>query len=177
MSEFGRLLRLDEVGTAPVRRRIEADGAELQAVAARLGLTGLDSLVAELSARRTAAGIEVAGRVDAQAVQACALTGLPVPARVSEAIHVRFVAGVAPAAEELELAEADLDILPLEGGFIELGELAVQTLALALPPFPNAEGPEADAIRALLLSEEDAAAVAEADRRAASPFAALARNS
>lgn len=178
MSEFARPVRLDEIGTAPATRRIAADAPERAAVAARLGLLELARLEAGASVRRVTQGVEVTGEVEADATQACVLTGLPVPARVREPFSLRFVAGAAaaPGADDIELADADLDLLPLDGGAIDLGEVAVQTLALALPAFPRAHGPEAEAARALLLSEEEAAAQAEADRRAASPFAALARN-
>ena len=47
----------------------------------------------------------------------------------------------------MELAEGELDIVPYEGGAIDLGEAAAQTLVLALDPWPRA--PDADvALRA-----------------------------
>lgn len=175
MSEFARPVRLDEIGAVPVARHIAAGAAERAAVAQRLGLLQLGRLAAALHVRRIAGGVAVAGQVEAEGAQACALTGLPVPARIAEPVDVRFLAGAAPIAQDIELATDDLDTLPLEGSAVDLGELAVQTLALALPPFPRATGPEAEAARALLLSEEEAAARVEADRCAASPFAGLAR--
>lgn len=175
MSEFARPLRLDETGATPVVRGIEAGVDERLAISARLGLLSLDQLAARFRAWRVAGGLAVEGEVEADAAQACGLTGLPVPARVREPVAVRFIAEALPAGDEIELEASQLDTLPLEGGSVDLGELAVQTLALALPAFPRAEGPEAEAARAHLLTEEEAAALSEADRRAASPFARLAR--
>src|SRR3546814_12887337 len=71
---------------------------------------------------------------------------------------------VTEAEEEVEIDSADCDILPLEGDRADLGEAAVQTLSLALDPFPR--HPDADRILVEkgVLSEEQAG-----------PFAALAK--
>src|SRR3546814_12223240 len=73
---------------------------------------------------------------------------------------------VTEAEEEVEIDSADCDILPLEGDRADLGEAAVQTLSLALDPFPR--HPDADRILVEkgVLSEEQAG-----------PFEALARRS
>ena len=55
--------------------------------------------------------------------------------------------------------------MPLEGGAIDLGEAAAETMALALDPFPRAAGAEAALRAAGVLSEEEA--------RPANAFAAL----
>ncbi|MFN3288489.1 MAG: DUF177 domain-containing protein, partial [Sphingomonadaceae bacterium] len=86
MSEFARPLRVDETGAAPVVRAIEAGAEERQAIAARLDLLTLDRLAARLRAWRIAGGLAVEGEVEADAAQACGLTGLPVPAHVREPV-------------------------------------------------------------------------------------------
>ena len=100
-------------------------------------------------------------------VQACAATDLPVPAAIVEPFDLRFLRDVdAPVGEdeEIEIGSEDLDLLPLEGDRVDLGEAAVQTLSLALDPFPR--HPDADRILAEkgVLSEDTAG-----------PFAALAK--
>src|SRR3546814_12300017 len=90
-----------------------------------------------------------------------------VPAASAEPFDLRILRdGDAPVGEEeeIEIGSDDLDLLPLEGDRIDLGEAAVQTLSLALDPFPR--HPDADRILAQkgVLSEE-----------AAGPFAALAK--
>jgi hypothetical protein len=105
--------------------------------------------------------------VQAKVVQACAATDLPVPATIVEPFDLRFLRDVdAPVGEdeEIEIGSEDLDLLPLEGDRADLGEAAVQTLSLALDPFPR--HPDADRILAEkgVLSEG-----------AAGPFAALAK--
>ena len=146
---------------------LEADAGQLAAIATRLGLIALDAFVTKADVRAIAGGIAVTGEVTADIVQSCAATDLPVPAKIRELFDLRFIRdadSVAVDEEEIELADADCDVLPLEGERIDLGEAAVQTLSLALDPFPR--HPDADRILAEkgVLSEEQAG-----------PFAALAK--
>ncbi|MGR4890511.1 YceD family protein [Sphingopyxis sp. LARHCG72] len=146
---------------------VEADADARKAIARRLGLVALDRFSLSAEVRAIAGGIAAKGEVGAEVVQACAATDLPVPATLAEAFDLRFLRDVdAPASEddEIEIGSEDLDLLPLEGDRVDLGEAAVQTLSLALDPFPR----HPDATRILaekgVLSEE-----------AAGPFAALAK--
>jgi len=146
---------------------VEADAAARERIAARLGLIALDHFALTATLRAVAGGLAATGEVKAEVVQACAATALPVPARIAEPFALRFQRDVdAPAGEddEVEIGRDELDLLPLEGDRADLGEAAVQTLSLALDPFPR----HGDADRILaekgVLSEE-----------AAGPFAALAR--
>ena len=146
---------------------VEADADAREAIARRLGLVALDRFSLAAEVRVVAGGIAAKGEVSADVVQACAATDLPVPATLAEAFDLRFLRDMdAPASEddEIEIGSEDLDLLPLDGDRIDLGEAAVQTLSLALDPFPR----HPDATRILaekgVLSEE-----------AAGPFAALAK--
>ena len=169
-AEFSRPLKLDVLGDQPVRRAIEADAAERTALTARFDLVALDRLEAALTVARNAGGIEVTGQVDADVQQSCVVSGVPVVTTVSEAVRLRFVRDVPADAEEVELAGQDLDTLPLEGESIDLGVIAADTMALALPLFPRASDAELAEARKSLLSEEEEAARAAA---ANNPFAAL----
>lgn len=146
---------------------VEADADARAAIARRLGLVALDRFTLSAEVRTVAGGLGARGEVSADVVQACAATDLPVPATIAEPFDLRFLRDVdAPASEdeEIEIGSDDLDLLPLEGDRVDLGETAVQTLSLALDPFPR--HPDADRILAEkgVLSEE-----------AAGPFAALAK--
>ncbi len=146
---------------------VEADAAARERIAARLGLIALDDFALTAAIRAVAGGLAATGAVKAAVVQACAATALPVPARIAEPFDLRFLRDVeapASAEEEVEIGRDELDLLPLEGDRADLGEAAVQTLSLALDPFPR--HPDADRILAEkgVLSEE-----------AAGPFAALAK--
>lgn len=142
---------------------------------ARFGLLALDRLEAVLEASREAGGVAVSGRVMAEGTQPCVLSGEPVAFAIDEPVALRFVEHATPAGDEIELGEADLDTLPIEGDAVDLGEAAAQTFGLALDPYPRAQGAAVAEARRLLVSEEEAAARAEVEHAAASPFAAIKR--
>ena len=146
---------------------VEAGEEARGRIARRLALIAVDHFALSAEIRTVAGGIGAKGMVHAKVVQTCAATGLPVPATLNEPFDLRFLRDIdAPvdADEEIEISSEDCDLLPLEGDRVDLGEAAVQTLSLALDPFPR--HPEAARILAEkgVLSEE-----------AAGPFAALAK--
>lgn len=163
--EFSHVVTLAEAAQGR-KVAIELDAATRASIAARLGLVALDhfTLSAEVSA--VAGGVAARGTIDAALVQSCAATDLPVAATISESFDLRFLRDAEPTAseeEEIEISSDECDILPLEDERIDLGEAAVQTLSLALDPFPR--HPDADRILAEkgVLTEDQAG-----------PFAALA---
>jgi len=175
MSEFVRMLALDEIG-AGVERRITATPDERAALAARFELRALDRLEAMLTATPAPGGVRVTGRIAADVVQACVTSGEDVPARIDEPVELLFLHDLGEAGEEIELHEADCDVLPIEGRGIDLGEAAAQSLGLALDPYPHADGEVLAAARRRLLSEEEAAEREAAEKARANPFAALKRD-
>jgi uncharacterized metal-binding protein YceD (DUF177 family) len=168
--EFSRPFRLDTIGGEPRAVSIAAEEAERAALAARFGLPAIAELAADATLRRDGASVWAEGRLRARATQACVATGDPVPARIDEPFSLRFdPADQAAAPEEVELDAADLDILPYEGGAVDLGEAVAQGFALALDPFPRSSRAEERLREAGVLSEAEA----EVARQEASPFAAL----
>ena len=163
--EFSRIVRLNELGDGARERFLEATADERAALARRFGLRALDALEARLRVVPEAAGARVEGWLVADLVQACVATDEDVPARLDLPFAVRFVRGLEmPGAsdDEIELSEADCDLLPLKDERIDLGETVAQTLALNLDPYPRA--PDADAVlRAMGVLREGEAG----------PFAAL----
>jgi uncharacterized metal-binding protein YceD (DUF177 family) len=161
--EFSRPFRLDELGGAPRAVSIAAEEKERAALAARFGLIGIERLEATAELAREGDIVTAVGRLEADLTQACVASGDPVPARIAEDFALRFVpAGAEPGAEEIELEESDLDEIDYEGGSVDLGEAAAQTMALALDPFPRAAGADEKLREAGVVGEEDAG-----------PFAAL----
>lgn len=163
--EFSHVVTLAEVGPGKAVA-LDADAAARAAIARRLGLVELDRFALTAEVRAVAGGIGVRGDVRARLVQSCAATDLPVPATIAEPFDLKFLRDMPPGDiedMEVELGAADIDVLPLEHDRVDLGEVAVQTLSLALDPFPR--HPDADRILAEkgVLSEEQAG-----------PFAALA---
>ncbi|MDQ2893815.1 MAG: DUF177 domain-containing protein [Pseudomonadota bacterium] len=164
MSEFHRPERIDMIGEGDRRIAISADARERAALATRFGLVSIDSLEAVLDVHRDAAGIRVAGRITAAIVQACSITDDPITVTIDEPVALTFVepGGMS---EEIELAEGTLDTLEIEGSAIDLGEVAAETMALALDPFPR--GPQAAA------ALKEAGVLTEEEAKPAGPFAGL----
>ena len=165
MIEFSHLVAHDVIGRGgPVA--LAADASQRAAVAARLGLVAVDRLDVAATLEATAEGARLSGSVTADVEQHCAATGLSIPARVVAPFALRYVAALDLPGEpevEVELGDEDLDTMAFEPGGVDVGEAAVQTLALALDPFPR--HPDADRI----LKERGVLSEGQAG-----PFAALA---
>lgn len=145
--EFSHSLTVAEIGQS---RSIElvADEAQRAAVAKRLDLIELKALSLTAKLSSIAGGVKAIGHMNAHVVQRCAATDLAVPYKISEDFDLRFLNDVDPAAasedEEIEISSDDCEVLPLENGRVDVAEAAVQTLSLALDPFPR--HPDADRI-------------------------------
>ena len=140
--EFSRAERFDAIGHEPREIAIEASDDERAALAKRFDLVAIDALAARFTVSREAGAVLATGRVTASVVQACAITDEPLPARIDEAVTLRFVMSLTEA-EDVELGEDVLDTIEVGDDTIDLGEAAAETLALALDPFPR--GPDAAA--------------------------------
>lgn len=162
--EFSRIVDLRAVDTR--MWHLVASEAEMAALAQRFGLVAIGRLEAEISLTKDGEMVDASGTLEAEIVQACAVTGDDLPVAVREALAFRFIPdGQDHAApdEEIELEADELDQIPYRDGRFDLGEAVAETLALAIDPY--AVGPTAEAVRkqAGLL-----------DEASAGPFAALA---
>lgn len=126
-------------------RRVDANPAELAALAELLDLPAVSSLTATVSLRRLASGlIEARGHLEADVVQECVVTLEPLPAHVAEDFRVTYgEAEPAPTLAEIDLDYEEADPPePIEGGIIDLGALVAEHLALGLDPYPRKVGAE-----------------------------------
>ncbi|MEO7655272.1 MAG: DUF177 domain-containing protein [Sphingomicrobium sp.] len=163
-SDFAHCLRLDQIGE---RTQIEfsADAAECESIARRLGLASLDRFEGQALLSRDGPRVHATGRVLASLVQSCVVTGEPVATAVDEAFEVQFIpepSAIKPD-EEIELGSADCETVFFDGASVDLGAAAVDTLALALDPYPRSAGAKAALKEAGLIGQEEDG-----------PFAALA---
>ena len=137
--EVSRPLALDRVGPAGITMTVQADPAELPAVAARLGVPAVQSLHCEFHLRRIGEIIEAQGDLAASLTQQCVVSLDDFDSTVREHFVVHFV----PGGTEDEEPEPDVpDQIPFEGSMIDLGEAAVEQLALTLDPDPRRPGAE-----------------------------------
>jgi uncharacterized metal-binding protein YceD (DUF177 family) len=162
--EFSRIIAADTIGDAPRELEIGADADERRRLAGRFRLPGIEQLNAWVKLSRRAGIIHAEGEINSRVVQSCVVTGEAMPADVCVPFSVRYVpdAFVRSDEDEVELSSEDCDTLALENNQIDLGELAAETLALALDPFPRSD--KADEA----LKEAGIGEVAESG-----PFAAL----
>ena len=158
--EFSHIVRAHDIGGLPKRLMLEASEAERAGLAVRFTLLSLDLLTAALEVTREAAGIRITGQVHGAGTQPCVASAEPVSFLITERIAL-FLTEAAQNDGEKELSSADLDVDPLDGDIIDLGEIAAQAFALGLDPYPRLPGSVVGVI-----SEDEAIALR-------SPFAVL----
>jgi len=146
--DFSRILTPDRLSGSKVTESIEASPTERAAVARRLGILSVDRLVAQLTVRGLGSDLlRVEGAWEAAVQQACVVTLEPVAQGLTGEIVVSFETGGGPAGQGEVLVDPEgvdpAEPLPAEG--IDLGELVVQELAVALDPYPRKPGAEVPA--------------------------------
>lgn len=161
LPEFSRIIDRRYITIHPPQ--LVASEQERAALAHRFALVSISRLEANVTLSVEGDVIEAKGRVIADIVQSCAVSGDDLPATIDEKLTLRFVPEVPIEAEELELDESQLDEIPYTGTTFDLGEAVAQSVALAIDPF--ATGPNADRVR----KEKGLL-----DEGSAGPFAALA---
>ncbi len=113
---------------------------------------------------------ELVADLGATVVQACVVSLDPVTTRIDETVERRFLRDLPePEGEEVETPE-DEDAEPL-GAAIDIGAIATESLMLALPHFPRADGVALGADGALESAPPGQAPLEDTGRR---PFAELA---
>jgi uncharacterized metal-binding protein YceD (DUF177 family) len=151
----------------PTRFTYVPDATERSVLANDLGLLALYRL--ELTGELRPNGrdeVALDATLTAAVDQACSITLVPVPAKVTETVRRRYVAGLeTPEGDEVEMPEDDsLEPMP---EVIDLSEVAAEALALALPLYPRAPGAELDQ---RLHAAEGVTPLSDADLK---PFAGL----
>lgn len=143
-SEFSRIVDCGRLGDGI--RHLEADEQERAALAQRFGLVAVNALTAKLALGVDDKVITADGRMDANIIQSCAISGEDLPVTISEPLHFRFVPqGEYRPDEEIELRAEDCDDIEFPGTSFDLGEAVAQSLVLAIDPF--AVGPDAEKAR------------------------------
>ena len=168
LPEMHRPVALGQIGTAGLEREVVATAAECAAIAARLLLPAVAALACRFRLSNAGAGVVLAeGRLTARVTQECVVTLDPFEVDLAEDFRVRFVPEDQFDADDDSIDLESDDEIPYAGSHIDLGDAAVEQLALALDPYPRKPG--------VALPDEGAAPSAEDAPPATSPFAALAR--
>lgn len=143
MSEFERLF--DAARLPAGEQMLEANEAERTALAKRFGLVAVKRLTARVTMAADGPTVRATGRLEADVVQSCAVSGDDLPAPIAEPVALHFVPALPPSAGEVELDAADLDQIEMDGTRFDLGEAIAQGMALGIDPY--AEGPGAKEAR------------------------------
>ncbi|TKW67792.1 MAG: DUF177 domain-containing protein [Paracoccus denitrificans] len=118
---------------------IQPDTAARARIAAELDLLDLPEF--RFTGAIRASGADewaLSGKLSAHVVQPCAITLEPVASKLSEEVALLFSPHVAtPTEEEVEMGDESIEPL---GQWIELGDIALEALSLALPSHPVAPG-------------------------------------
>lgn len=144
--EFVRPVVLEQIGPDGLDLEIEADSDERARLTDRFELLSLDRLAARLHLAVAPSGISVrvSGRFQARFAQECIVSLEPAELEIDQILEAEF----GPAAAEPDILvsiDGPDPVEPLVDGRIDLGELVVQHMALALSPYPrkpDAEPPE-----------------------------------
>jgi uncharacterized metal-binding protein YceD (DUF177 family) len=146
-------IRLDSMPVAGRDLALEVDAADRLAVAEQLGITAVEKLEVKLHAVRFKGGMRVTGRLLATTVQPSVVSLEPVIQEIAEPIERVFL----PGGEKAYAGPADAEIFVdlegedvpdhFEGNEADLSALIVETLALALDPYPRQPGETLGALR------------------------------
>ena len=140
---YSEPVRLHQVGSG-LNRRLEPDEALRARIARSLDLASLDAFVVDIALAPSATGWRLAGRIHAEAVQTCGITLEPLPVVIDDDFSV-VLSETVPDPEDItdvEITVEDESPDVVEDGRIDLGQYAVEQLALRLDPFPRKPGAE-----------------------------------
>lgn len=118
---------------------IEANADERDAIARRLGIPSLPFLRGDFRVHAVRGGAEIRLRLEARAERQCVVSLEPMIETIAEDVVMQFDRDHVDAEDDEESEEWRE---PLEGDEIDLGELLVQRLSLALDPYPRKPGVE-----------------------------------
>ncbi len=139
--ELHRPVATDRIAAAGQSFEVRADAAECAAVAQRLGIPAVHALFCRFQVTRQmdarSGEIIAEGHLQARIDRECVITLECFSMKVEERFRVRFVPQGTEAGDDDP--ESD-DEIPYEGTGIDLGEAAVEQLALTLDPYPRKPG-------------------------------------
>ncbi|MFC5343634.1 DUF177 domain-containing protein [Brevundimonas staleyi] len=141
---FSDVIRINEIG-AGIERHLVPEADAVKRIVKALDLASLASFEADIKVAPAHIGWTLSGRVRATLEQTCGITLEPLPVQVDERFSIDLVetpSDPALGTEEMEITLDDDSPDVIEDGRIDLGQYAVEQLALQLDPFPRKPGAE-----------------------------------
>jgi uncharacterized metal-binding protein YceD (DUF177 family) len=135
--EFSFEIDLDRLGAQGKRYQLAANKTERERIAARLRTPSVEKLEGDLVVSATKTAIRIEGSLTASLTRECVASLEPTSEEVADSFGIDF-SRVPPRSEEelLDIEAPDV----IEGDTLDLGELLVQQLSLAMEPFPRKPG-------------------------------------
>jgi uncharacterized metal-binding protein YceD (DUF177 family) len=138
---YSEPVRLHQLGSG-VKRTLEPDAAARARIVKALDLASLDTFTADMALAPSPAGWRLSGRVQARLAQTCGITLEPLPLEIDATFSLTLAEAVDEESEEIIITMDDESPDLIENGQIDLGQYAVEQLALRLDPFPRKSGAE-----------------------------------
>lgn len=141
---YSEPLRLHQIG-AGLQRQLTPDAEAVKRIVKALDLQSLDGFTTDINLTPTVSGWRMDGRVVADAVQTCGLTLEPLPVHVDRRFTINLVEAAERSADDEDDLEIDIELDDnspdeIEDGRLDLGQYAVEQLALSLDPFARKPG-------------------------------------
>ncbi|MEO1656560.1 MAG: DUF177 domain-containing protein [Pseudomonadota bacterium] len=135
-------LAVDQLSEEMTERSIDVGADDRAALAKRLDLPAVNALSGTLKAVRHGTLIHIDGRIDAELERTCVVSLEPMSETVGEDFSTDYTTDLAEGMDDD--IEGDLDAPELlEGETLDLGDVLLEQLVLAMTPHPRKEGAEA----------------------------------
>lgn len=148
---FDAVVRLDRLPASGREVKVLLDEPTRAALAEELKLSAIDSFAAELTVTPLRGGIRALGRLVADVVQPSVVTFEPVGQHIEEQVDRVFLPEPTehkPAPGSEVFVDLEDDDFPdhIDGPEVDLSALLIETLALALEPYPRLPGESLDSL-------------------------------
>lgn len=145
------VIRIDRLPATGRDLTVEPDEAVRQELAETLKLTAIEAFHADLTIVPLRGGIRAQGRLTARIVQPSVVTFEPVTQDIDEPIDRVFLPeaqGHKPAPGAEIFVDLEDDDFPdhIDGPEVDLSALLIETLALAIDPYPRLQGESLDTL-------------------------------
>lgn len=149
---FDAVVRIDKLPASGRSISVEANETERAAIAEAMQILSVERFSATLSIAPLRGGLRAQGHLDAEVTQASVVSFEPVAETVSEDIDRVFLPAPkdshAPAPGAEVFIDLENDDFPdhIDGPEVDLSALLLETLALALDPYPRLPGESLDSL-------------------------------
>lgn len=143
---FDAIVRIDKLPTAGRTVSVDADEATRVRIAEDMKLLAVENFVADLTVAPFRGGLRAQGWLKARIVQASVVSFEPVPQDIDEEVDRVFLpvgqTARAPAPGTEIFVDLEDDDFPdhIDGPEVDLSALLLETLALAIDPYPRRDG-------------------------------------